>query len=175
MRAASRSRSRAMISARACSIADIIEQMRAACLFLWRKRRQRIFVYGHSAGGHLAACMVAQDWKALRIRRAGRSRARRLRDLRRVRSRCRWCMCRRIRICGSTKRKRAACRRSIGACRPGEASMQSSARWNRASSCARAGASSKRGGKAWRSRATRKLPAPTISLWSIRSTIRTAQ
>ncbi len=47
-----------------CSIADIIEQMRAACLFLWRKRRQRIMVYGHSAGGHLAACMVAQDWKA---------------------------------------------------------------------------------------------------------------
>ena len=48
-----------------CSIADIIEQMRSACLMLWRKRRQRIFVYGHSAGGHLAACMVATDWKAL--------------------------------------------------------------------------------------------------------------
>jgi len=47
-----------------CSIADIIEQMRSACLMLWRKRRQRIFVYGHSAGGHLAACMVATDWKA---------------------------------------------------------------------------------------------------------------
>ncbi len=47
-----------------CSIADIIEQIRAACLFLWRKRRQRICVYGHSAGGHLAACMVTQDWKA---------------------------------------------------------------------------------------------------------------
>ena len=46
------------------SIADIIGQMRAACLMLWRKRRQRIFIYGHSAGGHLAACMVAQDWKA---------------------------------------------------------------------------------------------------------------
>jgi arylformamidase len=46
------------------SIADIIEQMRVACLMLWRKRRQRIFVYGHSAGGHLAACMVATDWKA---------------------------------------------------------------------------------------------------------------
>jgi arylformamidase len=46
------------------SVADIIEQMRAACLTLWRKRRQRICVYGHSAGGHLAACMVAQDWKA---------------------------------------------------------------------------------------------------------------
>jgi arylformamidase len=46
-----------------CSIADIIDQMRNACLMLWRKRRQRIFVYGHSAGGHLAACLVATDWK----------------------------------------------------------------------------------------------------------------
>lgn len=45
-------------------IATIIEEMRAACLFLWRKYKKRIFVYGHSAGGHLAACMVAQDWKA---------------------------------------------------------------------------------------------------------------
>jgi arylformamidase len=47
------------------SIADIIEQMRAACLTLWRKRRQRMVVYGHSAGGHLAACMAATDWKPL--------------------------------------------------------------------------------------------------------------
>ena len=47
------------------TIADIIEQMRAACLCLWRKRKQRIMVAGHSAGGHLAACMVAQEWKAL--------------------------------------------------------------------------------------------------------------
>src|SRR5262249_38996462 len=43
------------------SIAAIIEQMRAACLMLWRKRRQRIFVYGHSAGGHPAACLGASD------------------------------------------------------------------------------------------------------------------
>ena len=47
------------------SIATIIEQMRAACLFLWRQHKRRIFVYGHSAGGHLAACMVATDWKTL--------------------------------------------------------------------------------------------------------------
>jgi arylformamidase len=46
------------------TIATIVEQMRAACLWLWRKRGKRIFVYGHSAGGHLAACMLAQDWKA---------------------------------------------------------------------------------------------------------------
>jgi arylformamidase len=46
------------------SIATIIEQMRAAVLFLWRKHRKRVFVFGHSAGGHLAACLVATDWKA---------------------------------------------------------------------------------------------------------------
>ena len=47
-----------------CSIAAIIEQMRSACLWLWRRHKKRIFVYGHSAGGHLAACLAAQDWKA---------------------------------------------------------------------------------------------------------------
>jgi len=46
------------------SIATIIEEMRSACLWLWRKYRKRIFVYGHSAGGHLAACLLAQNWKA---------------------------------------------------------------------------------------------------------------
>jgi arylformamidase len=44
-------------------IATIIEEMRNACLFLWRRHRKRIFVYGHSAGGHLASCLVAQEWK----------------------------------------------------------------------------------------------------------------
>jgi arylformamidase len=47
------------------SIATIIEQMRAACLYLWRQHKRRIFVYGHSAGGHLAACMAATDFKTL--------------------------------------------------------------------------------------------------------------
>jgi arylformamidase len=47
------------------SIATIIEEMCAACLWLWRRYGKRIFVYGHSAGGHLAACLLAQDWKAL--------------------------------------------------------------------------------------------------------------
>jgi arylformamidase len=46
------------------SIATIIDEMRTACLWLWRRQRQRIFVYGHSAGGHLAACLLAQDWQA---------------------------------------------------------------------------------------------------------------
>src|SRR6185312_13791996 len=47
------------------SIADIIRQTQAACLFLWRRFKKRIMVSGHSAGGHLTACMVATDWKAL--------------------------------------------------------------------------------------------------------------
>ncbi len=47
------------------AIADIIEQMRRACVFLWQRFNRRIFVYGHSAGGHLAAAMVATDWAAL--------------------------------------------------------------------------------------------------------------
>lgn len=46
------------------TVSDIIGQMRNACLFLWRKRHQRIMVVGHSAGAHLAACMTAQEWKA---------------------------------------------------------------------------------------------------------------
>ena len=35
-------------------IADIIEQMRRACVFLWQRYNRRMFVVGHSAGGHLA-------------------------------------------------------------------------------------------------------------------------
>jgi arylformamidase len=48
-----------------CTIASIIEQIRQVCLFLWRRFGKRIMVYGHSAGGHLAAAMLATDWKAL--------------------------------------------------------------------------------------------------------------
>jgi arylformamidase len=47
------------------TIAEIIEQIRHACLFLWLRTGQRIMVYGHSAGGHLAGAMVATDWRAI--------------------------------------------------------------------------------------------------------------
>ena len=43
-------------------IGDIVDQMRAALLFLHRKFGKRMLVLGHSAGGHLAACMIATDW-----------------------------------------------------------------------------------------------------------------
>ena len=47
------------------TIAEIIEQIRHACLFLWLRTRQRMMIYGHSAGGHLAATMLATEWHAL--------------------------------------------------------------------------------------------------------------
>jgi arylformamidase len=47
------------------TIAEIIEQIRHACLFLWLRTGRRMMVYGHSAGGHLAAAMLATDWHGL--------------------------------------------------------------------------------------------------------------
>ncbi|MGA2057561.1 MAG: alpha/beta hydrolase [Bradyrhizobium sp.] len=45
------------------SVAGIIEQMRQATREL-AKLSGRLVVSGHSAGGHLATCMLATDWKA---------------------------------------------------------------------------------------------------------------
>jgi arylformamidase len=47
------------------SIADIVTQIRRACAFFWERFGRRMFIYGHSAGGHLAAAMVATDWSSL--------------------------------------------------------------------------------------------------------------
>lgn len=47
------------------TVGDIIEQIRRACVFLWLRFGRRLMVSGHSAGGHLAAAMVATDWHAL--------------------------------------------------------------------------------------------------------------
>ena len=47
------------------SISKIVDEMRQACLFLWKRHGKRILVLGHSAGGHLAAATLATDWKAL--------------------------------------------------------------------------------------------------------------
>ena len=47
------------------SLAEIVEQIRRACAFLWQRFGRRMLVYGHSAGGHLAAAMVATDWVSL--------------------------------------------------------------------------------------------------------------
>jgi arylformamidase len=47
------------------TIPEIIEQIRHACLFLWLRIGRPMMVFGHSAGGHLAAAMLATDWQAL--------------------------------------------------------------------------------------------------------------
>ncbi len=47
------------------TIADIIAQMRQAALYLWQRFGRRLTACGHSAGGHLTACLVATDWKTL--------------------------------------------------------------------------------------------------------------
>jgi arylformamidase len=47
------------------TVADIIEQIRRACVFLWQRFGRRMLICGDSAGGHLAAAMVATDWHSL--------------------------------------------------------------------------------------------------------------
>ena len=68
------------------TIAEIIDEIRHACLFLWSRLERRIMVYGHSAGGHLAAAMVATDWQGLYPKGACISGPAGLLDLRTVRS-----------------------------------------------------------------------------------------
>jgi arylformamidase len=46
------------------TVDDIITQMRAVCCELAKPGRSLV-ISGHSAGGHLAACMLATDWAAL--------------------------------------------------------------------------------------------------------------
>jgi arylformamidase len=45
-------------------VGDIVEQVRAACRELARFEKHLV-VAGHSAGGHLTACMVATNWPAV--------------------------------------------------------------------------------------------------------------
>ena len=55
----------------AASIEAIVRQQQAALTWVWRHAPEhggdptRIVVAGHSAGGHLAAMMLATDWRAL--------------------------------------------------------------------------------------------------------------
>ncbi|MBV9954371.1 MAG: alpha/beta hydrolase [Pseudolabrys sp.] len=47
------------------SVTTIIAQMRNATLALWRQYKRPIMLTGHSAGGHLAACLLATDWQKI--------------------------------------------------------------------------------------------------------------
>ncbi|MEE9376276.1 MAG: alpha/beta hydrolase, partial [Rhizobiaceae bacterium] len=47
------------------TIDGIITEMRRACLVLFQRYKKTFTVIGHSAGGHLAACMMATDWEGM--------------------------------------------------------------------------------------------------------------
>ena len=49
----------------AVSVSAIVAETRKACLYLWERFSKRLTVFGHSAGGHLAACLLATDWTTL--------------------------------------------------------------------------------------------------------------
>ncbi|HEY8699332.1 MAG TPA: alpha/beta hydrolase [Rhizomicrobium sp.] len=46
-------------------IAAIVEQIRLAARVLHRRTGRRVIAVGHSAGGHLAACLLATDWRSV--------------------------------------------------------------------------------------------------------------
>ena len=46
-------------------LSTIVAQLRAAAMFLWRRHQRRLLAIGHSAGGHLAAMLLATDWPGL--------------------------------------------------------------------------------------------------------------
>lgn len=48
----------------AVRIGDITAQVRKATIALWRHTGRPVIAVGHSAGGHLAACLLATDWEA---------------------------------------------------------------------------------------------------------------
>jgi len=45
------------------TLEQIIDEVRDAAVFLWRRHGRKLVACGHSAGGHLAACLLATDWK----------------------------------------------------------------------------------------------------------------
>lgn len=47
----------------AVTLGEIIEQVRTACVALRERFELPLVAFGHSAGGHLAACMLATDWR----------------------------------------------------------------------------------------------------------------
>jgi arylformamidase len=46
------------------SLSALVEQVRDSVAFLYRRLGRRFLVTGHSAGGHLAAMLLATDWPA---------------------------------------------------------------------------------------------------------------
>lgn len=48
----------------AATLQAIIDEIRRAVAFVAKRFKKPVTVFGHSAGGHLTACMLATDWRA---------------------------------------------------------------------------------------------------------------
>ena len=48
----------------ATTMATIVDELRSAVAFIARRFGKPVTVAGHSAGGHLTACLLATDWRA---------------------------------------------------------------------------------------------------------------
>lgn len=48
----------------ATTVAGILDELRIAVAFVARRFGRPVTVFGHSAGGHLTACLLATDWRA---------------------------------------------------------------------------------------------------------------
>ncbi len=123
------------------SIATIVDECRARGRVGRRARERthgavpdRIVVGGHSAGGHLAAMMLATDWQRPRPRR--RSDPRRGVAVRRPRPRADGAVLVQRRLSSSTRRRPRACRRSISRRARRRRCSSPSAATRRRSSCA---------------------------------------
>ncbi len=47
----------------AVSVPDIIDELRQFTIHLWQRLKRPMVMSGHSAGGHLAAAMIASNWE----------------------------------------------------------------------------------------------------------------
>ena len=145
---ASRSRSPATISARRSALPTSSRRSGTRCLFLWQRTGQRVMVYGHSAGGHLAAAMVAHRLAGALSQDAARPGAGRLFDLGRVRphaARSSVTMNQDLRLDEANAREVSPLFWPAPSGRPSTPPWAGS---NRASSCARAGSSPRPGARA---------------------------
>ncbi len=106
---------------------------RGTALYLWRKKHNASQCMGHSAGGHLAACMVATDWKTIAPDAPADLVPSGLFDLRRVRSRAADADLGQRRSQLDDKSARA-CSPLYWACRPGAHLTPCPVRSNRANS-----------------------------------------
>jgi arylformamidase len=46
-------------------VGTIVDQARQAAIWLYRRAHRRVAVFGHSAGGHLTACLVSTPWRTI--------------------------------------------------------------------------------------------------------------